>query len=95
MDEKLKDITDEQWENICKRCGKCCFYKYVIEETNELEYGEPCELLDPKTNLCTCYHSRNVVKPDCLKLSPKNIEENAWWLPEECAYRKLVEENDF
>jgi uncharacterized cysteine cluster protein YcgN (CxxCxxCC family) len=90
QDKKIEDMTGEEWEAICVRCGKCCYYKYLIEETDELEYGDVCEFLDEETKLCTCYETRSVEKPDCLKLTPQNIEENAWWLPEECAYLKKL-----
>lgn len=90
---RIDDLTEKEWEAVCDRCGKCCCYKYLIEETGELEYGDPCELLTDD-NLCSCYETRTEVKPDCLKLTPENIRENVWWMPETCAYRKLVESEE-
>ena len=34
----LNDMSPEQWEALCDRCGKCCLEKLEEEETGRIFY---------------------------------------------------------
>jgi uncharacterized cysteine cluster protein YcgN (CxxCxxCC family) len=71
------------WENRCRRCGRCCYEKIDFE--GEIYYtDEPCEFLDPATNLCRVYADRHVKKPDCSPLTPRQLRRGL--LPADCPY---------
>ena len=62
-----------------------------FEKNNELFYTNvSCHLLD--TNSCKCkdYENRKKLVPDCVKLTPKNLNQLDW-MPNTCAY-KLIHE---
>ena len=60
-------INDSSRENLCRRCGRCCYAKLVFEE--EMVFLPfPCPHLDEKTRLCKVYERRFEVNPDCLTL---------------------------
>ncbi len=49
-----------------------------------------CRLLDNELCRCKDYANRKVYVPDCIKLTPWNIEA-LQWMPLSCAYRRLYE----
>jgi len=49
-----------------------------------------CKLFDSQLCTCTDYENRKDHVPDCIKLTPANIEQLAW-MPASCAYRRLDE----
>jgi len=74
---------EDQWENLCKRCGRCCYEKIDFE--GEIYYTEtPCEFLDLTSNLCTVYAQRHEMRPGCVPLSQKVFR--AGILPSDCPY---------
>ncbi len=86
-------MNRDQWEAICKRCGRCCYEKVdlgggMIHYTNE-----PCAHLDTETNLCKVYDKRGEVEPDCITLT-EHLVRKLHWLPEECAYLEYVRHKD-
>lgn len=73
----------QNWEDICRRCGRCCYEK--IEFEGEVFYTDiPCEKLDLTTRLCTVYEDRHNARPGCGPLSPENIARGI--LPADCPY---------
>ena len=38
MPKKLENMTEEEWEAVCNRCGKCCLIKLQDEDTSEIYY---------------------------------------------------------
>jgi uncharacterized cysteine cluster protein YcgN (CxxCxxCC family) len=77
------------WENICRRCGECCFEKW-IEEDDRIRFTRiPCRHLDIVTRECRVYHKRFDVGEGCIKLTPEVVRTSRW-LPEGCAYRSAV-----
>jgi uncharacterized protein len=49
-----------------------------------------CRLFDDDLCRCSDYEHRKAQVPDCIKLTPGNIE-NLLWMPKSCAYRRLHE----
>lgn len=83
-------MTQAEWEALCDGCGKCCLNKLEDEDTGEVALTRvACRLLDDATCLCSQYKTRHQFVPECIVLSPKNLEKNLYWMPETCAY-KLV-----
>ena len=91
MVKKLSDYTPEEWEAICNQCGKCCLIKLQDDETDDIYYTDVvCQYMDMKTCRCTKYQERCQLVPECLKLTPENVDKIEW-MPPSCAYRALVE----
>ena len=90
----LEQMTAAEWESLCDGCGLCCLIRFEDEETGEvIPTRVACKLLDQ--HLCSCkdYVNRKAHVPDCIKLTPWNIEALAW-MPPSCAYRRLHEGRD-
>ena len=88
---RLDQMTRADWESLCDGCGKCCLLKMEFEETGEVAFTDvACKLLDVDTARCCDYPNRKKKVPDCVKLTPKNVEELSF-MPRTCAYRLLSE----
>jgi uncharacterized cysteine cluster protein YcgN (CxxCxxCC family) len=84
------------WQNGCidpacrpllGQAGKCCLHKLEDDETGDVwRTNVACRLLDLTTARCGDYRHRKALVPDCLRLTPKLVEQVPW-LPETCAYR--------
>ena len=87
----LADMTEREWESLCDGCGKCCLNKYEDADTGAIIYsGVACTLLDLERRCCSDYAHRAERVPDCVTLTPEVLQD-ARWLPETCAYRRLAE----
>lgn len=88
----LKNMTSKEWEALCDGCGRCCLNKLEDEDTMEIAFTRvACRLLDGDTCRCAQYDIRKKFVPDCVVLTPKNIDEIGYWMPPTCAYRLLNE----
>jgi uncharacterized protein len=87
----LTQMTPREWESLCDGCGKCCLNKLEFEDTGEIAFTNvACKLLDLHSCQCSNYPQRKKFVPDCVKLSPKNIDRIRW-MPATCAYRLLAD----
>ena len=87
----LDQMTAAEWESLCDGCGLCCLIRFEDEETGEvIPTRVACKLLDQHLCQCKDYVNRKAHVPDCIKLTPWNIEALAW-MPPSCAYRRLYE----
>jgi len=90
----LNNMTHEEWESICARCGKCCLYKVNDPNTQAIRYTDiACHLFDVKTCTCKSYDSRTSRIALCRPITPENVKKFSW-LPKSCAYRLLSEGKD-
>ena len=90
----LAQMSAEEWESLCDGCGRCCLVRFEDEETGEvIPTRVACRLLDVHTCACTNYPRRRRYVPDCIKLTPRKIDELSW-MPHSCAYRRLHEGRD-
>lgn len=90
----LSDFTDDEWESVCCRCGRCCLIKLQDDETEDIYYTRIiCHLFDCQKHLCREYQNRCTLVPECLKITPQNID-SLHWMPKACAYRILNETGD-
>lgn len=88
---RLDQMTKVEWESLCDGCGRCCLIRFEEEETGEIiPTRVSCKLFDDATCRCSNYAKRKRYVPDCIKLTPWNIED-LQWMPPTCAYRRLHE----
>lgn len=94
QDTALEDMTPEQWESLCDGCGKCCRMQFVDQEAQILMQTDvACYLLDTETIKCSDYANRQSLVPDCVQITPQNIEQ-LFWLPDTCGYRRVQSGRD-
>ena len=93
-EKKLNQMSPQEWELLCDRCGKCCTLKLQDDETQQLyDTSIVCKLYNIKKCKCSKYQERHHYVKDCIKLTNENIESLSW-LPDTCAYRLLDEEKE-
>jgi len=88
---RLKDFTEEEWESVCDRCGKCCLVKIGVWKIRFTKIA--CPLLDICSGKCKDYPHRWDTVPACIKLTPKNLKKCKKWLPKTCAYLWLLKKH--
>lgn len=90
----LDRLTPAEWESLCDGCGRCCLLKLEDEDTGRIATTNVvCRLLDLRTCRCRKYNERQRLVPDCVLLTPQNIDKLRW-MPATCAYRLLAEGKD-
>lgn len=88
---RLDQMTVPEWESLCDGCGLCCLVRFEDEVTGEIiPTRVSCKLFDADLCRCSNYAERKAHVPDCIKLTPWNVEGLAW-MPRSCAYRRLWE----
>ena len=94
LDKSLSQFTQSEWESLCDHCGKCCLLKLEDEDTGVVYYTDvACYLVEANSCKCSNYKDRETLVPDCLRLTPDNLEQIGW-MPLSCAYRRLMEGRD-
>jgi uncharacterized protein len=87
----LEAMTPREWESVCDGCGLCCLIRFEDEDTGEIVPTRvACRLFDAELCRCGDYANRKAKVPDCIKLTPGNIDE-LHWMPKSCAYRRQNE----
>ena len=90
----LENFSKDEWESVCCHCGRCCLIKLQNEANDDIFYTRViCHYFDVDKKQCTVYEKRCSLVPECLKITPKNIDELTW-MPQGCAYRILNETGD-
>lgn len=88
---RLEQMNVREWESLCDGCGLCCLIRFEDEDTGEvIPTRVHCRLFDSDACRCSDYANRKAHVPDCIKLTPHNIEALEW-MPKSCAYRRLHE----
>ena len=88
---RLDEMTPSEWESLCDGCAKCCLLKLEDEESGDIAYTRlHCRLLDADLCQCSDYANRKAKVPDCVILTPKNVQDIKW-MPKSCAYRRVHE----
>ncbi len=86
----LEDMTHAQWEALCDGCARCCLHKLQDQASGQIYLTMvACRLLDRQTCRCRDYGRRTERVGQCLVLSASTVSA-ADWLPDTCAYRKLL-----
>ncbi len=87
----LEQMTVREWESLCDGCGLCCLIRFEDADSDEIVPTRVhCRLFDSQKCSCSDYANRRKHVPDCIKLTPYNIETLPW-MPLSCAYRRLDE----
>ena len=87
----LSQMTRAEWESLCDGCGLCCLVRFEDEDSGEvIPTRVHCKLFDADACRCSDYAARHKSVPDCIKLTPHNIDD-MMWMPMSCAYRRLHE----
>lgn len=87
----LSEMNRTEWESLCDGCGLCCLVRFEDEDTGEVVPTRVhCKLFDSEACRCTDYADRKRQVPDCVKLTPGNIQALGW-MPLSCAYRRVHE----
>jgi hypothetical protein len=81
----MSKASDKQWEELCTRCGICCFEKIEDERGRIFFTQTPCRYLDIHTRECIIYDRRFTVNPECVKLTPELVP-TLRWLHDDCGY---------
>ena len=90
----LSEMTVPEWESLCDGCGLCCLIRFEDEDTGTIMPTRvSCKLFDADLCRCSDYAQRKRHVPDCIKLTPYNIDD-LMWMPKSCAYRRLHEGKD-
>lgn len=90
----LEAMSRTEWEALCDGCGRCCLVKLEDEDTGDIHFTNvACRLLDQRSCRCGDYPGRKKKVPDCVKLTPRRVNEIPW-LPPTCAYRLVAEGKD-
>lgn len=88
---KLADMTPDEWESLCDGCAQCCVVKLEDADTGDVHFTDVvCHLLDQQQCRCTDYLHRSIRVPECVLLTPDNLDRLSW-MPYSCAYRRLAE----
>ena len=75
----------KSWEELCRRCGQCCYEKERTPRGVVTLRDQPCEFLDPATRLCRVYADRFRLCPRCRRMTlPKALFLS--YLPAGCGY---------
>lgn len=91
MTSPLLALTNQEWEDLCDGCGRCCLVKLEEEDTGDLHYTNvACRYLDIGACRCSDYDNRSSINPRCMVLTPKNLEVLSL-MPHTCAYRLVHE----
>ena len=75
------------WENVCRKCGLCCFEKIEDVDGTIFYTATPCRYLDVVSRECRIYERRFEINPECVKLTEELVRELRW-LPDSCGYRQ-------
>ena len=79
---RLDEMTAAEWESLCDGCGRCCLVRFEDEETGDIiPTRVSCRLFDDATCRCRDYARRRRHVPDCIKLTPHNVEHLTWMPP--------------
>jgi uncharacterized cysteine cluster protein YcgN (CxxCxxCC family) len=88
----LDRLNATEWEALCDGCGKCCLNKLEDADTGEVAFTRiACRLLDGETCRCGNYANRKALVPECVVLSPGELDRISYWMPATCAYRLRAE----
>ena len=87
----LHSLNQQEWEQLCDGCGRCCMHKFEDEDTGEMLHTRvACRLFDSVSCQCSDYAHRLLRVPECLNMRHFESQHYAW-LPETCAYRLRFE----
>lgn len=82
----MSGMSAEEWDSLCKQCGRCCFEKIEDDRGNIFYTQTACRFLDVVSRECKVFERRFEICPSCVKLTPELVS-TLRWLPRDCGYR--------
>ena len=68
----LEEMNATEWESLCDRCGRCCLIKLEDTDSSKLYFTNIiCRYHNSANCQCRRYEERNVLVPDCVKVTPE------------------------
>ncbi len=90
----MAEMSGTEWESLCDSCGKCCCIRLEDEDTGQIYITDvACKIFNPNSCRCGDYANRSLLVPDCVTLTPINVDQ-LHWMPQTCAYRLIAEGKD-
>jgi uncharacterized cysteine cluster protein YcgN (CxxCxxCC family) len=87
----LLSLSDQQWEDLCDGCGRCCLVKLEDEDSGEIAYTNvACKFFNDQTCRCSDYTNRADINPRCMVLGKDRLDILEV-MPFTCAYRLVHE----
>jgi len=86
----LDQLSQQQWENLCDGCAKCCLQKLEDDFDGTVYYTNlVCQYMNDDCS-CSEYQNRQTLVPNCIWLKKEDVE-SFYWLPSTCSYRMVHE----
>jgi len=87
----LAEMSEQEWESLCDRCGRCCMHKLEDPDSGDIAFTDiSCRLFDQQQCKCKSYEQRHEEVPACLNI--RQVDHFSYhFLPKSCAYRRLHE----
>jgi uncharacterized cysteine cluster protein YcgN (CxxCxxCC family) len=83
----LAQLDDQEWEQLCDGCGRCCLKKLQDIDSDAVHYTRVvCRYFNESNSRCGCYAERTRLVPDCLVVKTMDLSQ-VHWMPDTCAYR--------
>ena len=90
----LDQMTNQEWEMLCDRCGNCCLHKLIDDKKRIYVTEIVCRLYDIEKCICRDYNNRSNLQDKCLVLTPGKVKLFKAWLPETCAYVRIMDNKE-
>lgn len=78
-------------ENLCRKCGKCCYCSLLYKNRLTIIPELPCKYLVKQTEskaICSIYPVRQKIAPWCNSVNKKTV--NSGLFPDDCPYVKDI-----
>lgn len=85
----LDKLTKPEWEALCAHCGRCCLIKQGCGNFT-LFTNLYCSHLNPVNCNCRIYNQR-LKCGTCVEVTLQMVKNMPELLPDDCAYKLLVE----
>ncbi len=77
----------QAWEELCLRCGICCYEKEHHGLSVTINLDKPCDFLNIDQKTCSVYNERFIICKNCEKVTMFHALFSRY-LPESCGYVK-------
>lgn len=91
--EELQQMSPQQWDTICKRCGLCCLCKIGFSDIGKTTFFYTkicCDGFDPVTKRCNIYENRLKIKGNACKKLDLDVIMQGKLVPRSCGYVEYI-----
>lgn len=87
---ELNQMSPQQWDALCKKCGICCLLKTNLDGGNIAYLSKCCQYLNKETKQCEIYPNRlNTRGANCAKVT-LDIVLDGELVPQTCGYIEYI-----